>query len=69
MEYFIWFKNVKHVILYVKKYRTQNHMFYVFKSYEKVPNMGGVVDGWASSDAACQTGDLCSIPGPVQTYV
>jgi hypothetical protein len=29
----------------------------------------GVVDGWASSDAACQAGGLGLIPGPGQTYV
>jgi hypothetical protein len=28
-----------------------------------------VVDGWASSDAACQAGGLGSIPGPGQSYV
>jgi hypothetical protein len=30
---------------------------------------GGVVDGGASSDSACQAGGLGSIPGPRQTYV
>jgi hypothetical protein len=29
----------------------------------------GVVDGRASSDAACHTGGPASIPGPGQTYV
>jgi hypothetical protein len=29
----------------------------------------GVVDSWASSDAACHAGGLGSIPGPGQTYV
>jgi hypothetical protein len=31
--------------------------------------VGGVVDGWASSDAACQAGGLGLIPRPGQTYV
>jgi hypothetical protein len=34
-----------------------------------IPVPEGVVDCWASSDAACQAGGLGSISGPSQTYV
>jgi hypothetical protein len=37
--------------------------------YPRERRILGVVDGWASSDAACQAGGLASIPDPGQTYI
>jgi hypothetical protein len=54
---------------------TATHMYVTcaLQSFFSIPAVKerekGVVDGWASSDAACQAGGLGSIPGPGQTYV